>query len=67
MKSDMPQRTSYYLQVTGPSLCLDSACSSSAIAFEQAFKAIQKGLCDNALVVGCNTLLNPVVAVQFNR
>jgi fatty acid synthase len=44
---------------------MDTACSSSFCAFHQAYVAIRNGLCDSAVVGGCNLCLHPYISVQF--
>ncbi|KAG5316385.1 FAS synthase, partial [Acromyrmex insinuator] len=63
----LANRISYWLGVTGPSYTLDSACSSSLIALEHAYRCLQDGQCDAALVGGSNLCLHPYVSLQFSR
>jgi fatty acid synthase len=51
--------------IAGPSYTVDTACSSSSYAFEQAYIAIKDGLCDSAVVGGCNLCLHPYISVQL--
>jgi fatty acid synthase len=44
---------------------VDTACSSSSYAFEQAYIAIRDGLCDSAVVGGCNLCLHPYLCIKF--
>lgn len=67
LRSFIAHRVSYFLKLKGISCILDSACSSSMNALEQAFKAIRTGKCDNALVGGVNLLLHPGLTRQFYR
>ncbi|XP_031641000.1 fatty acid synthase-like [Contarinia nasturtii] len=60
-------RISYCLNLTGPSFTIDTACSSSMFALDQAFTALRNGTCDNALVCGTNLLLHPYTTINFNR
>lgn len=46
---------------------IDTACSSSLYALDQAFKAMQNGECDSALVATANLNLHPYVTLQFAR
>lgn len=52
-------RVSYVLGVTGPSLAVDSACSSSLLALHLACSALRNGDCDEAIVVGVNVVMTP--------
>jgi acyl transferase domain-containing protein len=53
--------------VSGPSYTLDTACSSSMFAIEQAYRAMNDGLCDSAIVGGSNLCLLPYVSLRFFR
>ncbi|XP_070149856.1 fatty acid synthase [Polyergus mexicanus] len=63
----MANRISYWLGITGPSYTLDSACSSSLFALEHAFRCMQDGQCDAAIVGGANLCLHPYISLQFCR
>jgi len=45
-----------YFGLTGPSAAISTACSSSAKAFGNAARMIAAGLCDAAVVGGCDSL-----------
>ncbi|XP_031629091.1 fatty acid synthase-like [Contarinia nasturtii] len=60
-------RISYCLNLTGPSFTIDTACSSSMFAIDQAFTALRNGQCDSALVCGTNLLLHPYTTINFFR
>lgn len=47
-------RASYWLNLTGPSMTLDTACSASLTAVKLACDAIQNGECSAAIVGGVN-------------
>ena len=47
-------RVSYFMNLTGPSLTVDTACSASLTAIYLANEAIQKGECSSAIVGGVN-------------
>ncbi|KAH1010150.1 fatty acid synthase [Dendroctonus ponderosae] len=66
-RSMMANRISYFLKLKGPSFVCDTACSSSLYAFENAYKALREGLCDQAIVGGANLCLHPFVSLQFAR
>ncbi|XP_072750690.1 fatty acid synthase-like [Anoplolepis gracilipes] len=66
-KSMFANRISQWLDITGPSAIVDSACSSSLFAVEVAYRSMQRGECDAAIVGGANLCLNPVIALQFAR
>jgi polyketide synthase PksN len=47
-------RVSYFMNLTGPSMAVDTACSASLTAVYLACEALQKGECSAALVGGVN-------------
>ncbi|PPQ84949.1 hypothetical protein CVT25_004462 [Psilocybe cyanescens] len=48
-------RLSYLLDIHGPSLTIDTACSSGLIAFDQAVQYLHSGEGESAIVCGANT------------
>lgn len=52
-------RTSYKLNLTGPSLNVNTACSTSLVAVIQAFNSLMNGECDMALAGGA-TISTPL-------
>ncbi|CAG9798235.1 unnamed protein product [Chironomus riparius] len=60
-------RISYALGLCGPSLTIDTACSSSAYALDCAFRYMEAGLCDTALVGGSQLILNSRTAIEYSR
>jgi acyl transferase domain-containing protein/thioester reductase-like protein/SAM-dependent methyltransferase/acyl carrier protein len=59
LKSFLAGKISHYFGWTGPSLTLDTACSSSSVAIHQACRAILNGECVTALAGGVNMLTSP--------
>ena len=53
--------------VSGPSYTLDAACSSSLTAIEHAYRAMQGGLCDSAIVGSGFLCLHPYISLQMFR
>ncbi|GKT46889.1 citrinin polyketide synthase [Colletotrichum spaethianum] len=47
-------RISHFFGLTGPSMVIDTACSSSGVAINTAYKAVQSGDCAMALAGGVN-------------
>lgn len=52
-------RISYFFNLRGPSITLDTACSGSLVAVHEACKAIRCGEIQQALVGGSNLILDP--------
>jgi 3-oxoacyl-(acyl-carrier-protein) synthase len=52
-------KVSHYFGWAGPSLTIDTACSSSAVAIHQACQAIINGKCSAALAGGINVFTSP--------
>lgn len=57
--SEVANRLSFFLNLHGPSLAVQTACSSSAVALHLARTAILNGECDYALAGGVNVSLHP--------
>ena len=55
----LSNRISYVFNLQGPSMTLDTACSSSMYALHLACTSIQSGECDAAVVGGSNLILTP--------
>ncbi|KAJ3657154.1 hypothetical protein Zmor_016179 [Zophobas morio] len=60
-------RISYAFDLKGPSYVVDSACSSSMVALNQAVWAMKNGECDAAIVAGVNLLLKPETSLEFSK
>ncbi|MEH6633682.1 MAG: SDR family NAD(P)-dependent oxidoreductase, partial [Halopseudomonas aestusnigri] len=57
--SSIPNRVSYFLNLNGPSLPVDTMCSSSLTAVHEACAALQRGDCKLALAGGVNLVVHP--------
>ena len=60
-------RVSYFFDLKGPSLALDTACSASGTALHLACQALRSGDCRQAIVGGVNLFLHPSRFVQYAR
>ena len=60
-------RLSYVFDLHGPSLSIDTACSSALVALHQACAALRRGEIPLALVGGVNALLTPYNSVGFSK
>ncbi|MEV6319174.1 SDR family NAD(P)-dependent oxidoreductase [Streptomyces sp. NPDC051776] len=63
--SIVANRLSYILDLRGPSLTIDTACSASLVALHQACRSLRAEECDTALAAGVNVLLSPAVTAGF--
>ncbi len=60
-------RISHALGLRGPSMALDSSCSSGLVAAHVACQSLQLGECDMALAGAVNLLLSPRVFTSYNE
>jgi epothilone polyketide synthase D len=60
-------RLSYILGLQGPSLAVDTACSSALVAIHLACQSLRARECDHALAGGVNVLLSPRSFVTLSR
>ena len=59
-------RISYTFNLRGPSLAVDTACSSALVAMNSAIRDIRSGAISSALVGGVNLLLSSSTYASFN-
>ncbi|MBR9970322.1 non-ribosomal peptide synthetase [Magnetospirillum sulfuroxidans] len=62
-----PNRISYHFNFHGPSLAVETACSSALVAVHRAVEAIAGGHCQMAIAGGVNALLLPDAYVGFAK
>lgn len=60
-------RISYAFDLHGPSLMIDTACSSALVALHAAVTSLQTGESETALACAVNALLHPIHHVAFSR
>ncbi len=60
-------RISYVLDLRGPSMAIDTACSSSMVAFHQACRSILSGESTQALTGGISLHLHPYGFITFSK
>ncbi|WP_030194541.1 type I polyketide synthase [Streptomyces sp. NRRL S-87] len=60
-------RISYFLGLTGPSLTLETGCSSSMVALHLACQALLSGDVEGALVGAANLMLTPDVTIGLTH
>jgi acyl transferase domain-containing protein/SAM-dependent methyltransferase/acyl carrier protein len=58
-------RIAYVLGLQGPTVLLDTSCSSSLLAVHQACQNLRSGECDLALAGGVNLILSPEDTIAF--
>ncbi|KAF4596739.1 Type I Iterative Polyketide synthase (PKS) [Pleurotus pulmonarius] len=67
LKAFLSGRISYAMQLSGPSIVLDTACSSSAVAVYQGCRALMNGDCNAAMVGGVNVIASPDMMIGLDR
>ncbi|QHC23521.1 type I polyketide synthase [Streptomyces sp. GS7] len=65
--SNVANRASHFLDLRGPSLAVDTACSSALVALHHACEALRTGRCGAALAGGVHVLLSPFEFVGFAK
>ncbi|HEX2924645.1 MAG TPA: SDR family NAD(P)-dependent oxidoreductase, partial [Ruminiclostridium sp.] len=52
-------RLSYFLNLNGPNMAINTACSSGLVAAHQACQSLRNNECDTAIAAGVNLMLTP--------
>jgi acyl transferase domain-containing protein len=63
--SSISNRTSWYLDLRGPSVTIDTACSSGLVAIHLACRSLLSSESDICLAGGVNVILNPDSTLTF--
>jgi acyl transferase domain-containing protein len=61
----LANRVSWHFNLLGPSIHIDTACSSSMVALDMACQSLRVGDCSMALVAGVNMILGPEFSVML--
>ncbi|HEX8052741.1 MAG TPA: SDR family NAD(P)-dependent oxidoreductase [Thermoleophilaceae bacterium] len=59
-------RLSFLLDFHGPSVAVDTACSSASVAIHLACQALENDECELALAAGANVILTPETTIAFS-
>jgi len=65
--SILSNRVNYIFNLRGPSVTIDTACSSSMYALHLAISAIRNGDCDSAIVAASNTIIDPSTQLMMTK
>ena len=65
--SILPNRISYFLDIHGPSMLFNTACSSALVAVHHALASLRNGDCSIALVGGVNIICSPKRFILLNK
>jgi len=60
-------RVSYILDLRGPSMSIDTACSSGLLGVHLAVQSLRNRECDAALAGGVNLILSPETTIAFSK
>lgn len=63
----LSNRISHFYDLRGPSVTVDTACSTTLTALHLACQSLRTGESDTAIVIGANLLLNPDVFVTMSN
>nr|XP_022920511.1 fatty acid synthase-like [Onthophagus taurus] len=66
-RSMLAKRLSYHFKLNGAGFVTDTACSSTLFALEHAYRHINEGVSEKAIVCGAHLCLQPIVSLQFAR
>jgi acyl transferase domain-containing protein len=67
LHSVVPNRLSYLLDLRGPSISVDSACSSSLAAIHLACQGLRSGETDLAIAGGVSLMITPELTVAMSK
>ncbi len=59
-------RLSHFYDLRGPSMSIDTGCSTTLTALHQACLSLRSGECDMSIVGGANVMINPDMFVAMS-
>ncbi|KAJ6015189.1 PKS-like enzyme, partial [Penicillium herquei] len=62
----LSNRLSHFLDVKGPSMTIDTACSGSLVGLDVASRYLQTGEINAAIVAGCNLYMSPEHCIDLS-
>ncbi|WP_437786876.1 type I polyketide synthase [Sorangium sp. So ce1097] len=65
--SILANRISHFFDFRGPSMMVDTACSSAAVAVDLACQALRSGTCQLAVAGGVNLISSPVATISASH
>nr|XP_036579356.1 polyketide synthase [Colletotrichum truncatum]KAF6786903.1 polyketide synthase [Colletotrichum truncatum] len=63
----LSNRINYVFNLSGPSVTIDSACTSSLYGLHIAMQAIRDGDCDSAIVATSNWIMDPSMQIAMDK
>uniref|UniRef100_UPI001C2F5675 SDR family NAD(P)-dependent oxidoreductase n=1 Tax=Paenibacillus sp. GbtcB18 TaxID=2824763 RepID=UPI001C2F5675 len=60
-------RLSYILNLSGPNMAINTACSSGLVAAHQACQSLRNGECDTAIAAGVNLICSPELFIGLSQ
>ncbi|MBU8854953.1 amino acid adenylation domain-containing protein [Bacillus sp. FJAT-26377] len=63
----LPNRISFLLNLHGPSMAIDTLCSSSLISIHRAVEDLKQGHCELAIAGGVNIINSPTMNIAFSK
>lgn len=63
----LASRLAYFLNLNGPVMAIDTACSSGLVATHQAVMSLRGNECDTAIAAGVNLLLTPALYIIMSQ
>ena len=63
----LASRLGYFLNMRGPAMAINTACSSALVALHQACSSLRNGECDTALAAGVNLILTPMMHIGTSQ